>query len=123
MTLIVCHPDNLEAVKTAIQGGKFDKPTAWSLDFRIQANTLMDRDKATGRYKLPNGKAVLKEQIVVRERFFTYGPEDLDWLLYAGIIHEEREMLVYVIDDLAFRVSYDQMPRLQNRIVTVTDFS
>lgn len=92
MPSIVCHPDNWEAVNAKIDRGQFDKPT--------------------GKYRLPNGKSVAKEQVVVKERFIEYGPEDVDWLLYAGVITEEREMVFYVVDDA---ISYNPMPPVLDR--------
>lgn len=115
MPSIVCHPDNWEAVKAKIDRGQFDKPGSMFAEFRVRTNPHMERDKPTGRYKLPHGKVVAKEEIVVRERFIEYGPEDVEWLIYAGIITEEREMVFYVIDDAMFRMSYNPIPPVLDR--------
>ena len=115
MPSIVCHPDNWEAVKAKIDRGQLDKPGSMFLEFRVRTNPHMERDKPTGKYKLPNGKAVAKDEIVVKERFVEYGPEDVEWLIYAGIITEEREMVFYVIDDAMFRMSYNPIPPVLDR--------
>jgi len=117
MPLIVCHPANWEAVKAKLDRGQFDKPGSMFAEFRVRTNPHMERDKPSGRYKLPNGKAVAKEEIIVKERFVEYGPEDFEWLVYAGIITEEREMVFYVIDDAMFRMSYNLMPPVLDRRV------
>lgn len=117
MPSIVCHPDNWEAVKAKIDRGQFDKPGSMFAEFRVRTNPHMERDKPTGRYKLSNGKTVAKEKIFIKERFVEYGPEDVDWLLYAGIITEEREMVLYVVDDAMFRMSYNPMPPVLDRRV------
>lgn len=115
MPSIVCHPDNWEAVKSKIDRGQFDKPGSMFAEFRVQTDPHMVRDKPTGKYRLPNGKTVAKEQVIVKERFIEYGPEDVDWLLYAGVITEEREMVFYVVDDAMFRMSYNPMPPVLDR--------
>lgn len=123
MPSIVCHPDNWDSVKAKLDRGQFDKPGEMFAEFRVRTDKHMERDKPTGRYKLPNGKAVAKDEIVVKERFVEYGPEDVEWLVYAGIITEEREMLFYVIDDTMFRVAYDFAPIMLDRRVIFTTFS
>ena len=115
MPSIVCHPDNWEAVKAKIDRGQFDKPGSMFAEFRVRTNPHMERDKPTGKYRLPNGKSVAKEQVVVKERFIEYGPEDVDWLMYSGVITEEREMVFYVVDDAMFRMSYNPMPPVLDR--------
>jgi hypothetical protein len=117
MPSIVCHPDNWEAVKAKIDRGQFDKPGSMFAVFEVRTNPQMERDKPTGRYKLPSGKAVAKDEIVVKERFVEYGPEDFEWLIYAGIVTEEREMVFYVIDDAMIRMSYDFAPIMPDRRV------
>lgn len=115
MWSIICHPDNWEAVKANIDRGSFDKPRSMFAEFRVRTNPHMERDKPTGKYRLPNGKSVAKEQVVVKEQFIEHGPEDVDWMLYAGVITEEREMVFYVVYDAMFRMSYNPMPPVLDR--------
>lgn len=115
--LIFCHPDNLEAIKSQIDRGQFDKPGSMFAEFQVRTNSHMERDKPTGRYRLPNGRSVYKDEIVVRDRFIEYGPEDIEWLVCAGIVTEEREMVFYAIDDPVFKLSFDMSPVLDRRII------
>lgn len=117
MPLIVCHPDNLAAVQVQLDRGHFDKPGFMSDTFRVRTNSHMDRDRPTGKYRLPDGSVVERGKIVVKTRLVEYGPEDVDWLLYAGVITEDRTMVVNVIDDAMFRMSYYTMPPVLDRRV------
>ena len=57
--------------------------------FETVASDLIPSNGETGRYILPCGKVVVPEDVKVTTRFVEYGPEDIEWLLYAGIIEKE----------------------------------
>ena len=102
MPTIICHPDNFEALKRKVDKGEFTRPGFTFADFRVATSSAMERDKPSGRYKLPGGRIAEKADIIVEDRFVTYGPEDLEWLLYAGIMSEERELVFMLVDDIIF---------------------
>ncbi len=117
MKRIVTHPDNLPLLKREIDrqgiGGDLKSPyglpgSLWGI--RVQTNELMERDKPSGKYKMPDGRVVPAAQVKLRDRFCEYGPEDISWLVYAGLIQELREPLFMVLDD--FRLYMDWMPKI-----------
>lgn len=100
-----CHPDNLEALMR-----KMHPLERMSLDaYKPRTDPYLERDKPSGKFRLPDGRVVERDQIVIKERFVTYGPEDFDWLVYAGIITETRDMVFYVIEDRSIRMN-DLLP-------------
>ena len=109
------HPDNVRELKRAIDKGRDDSsvvcgsamPVSWFIE--IKENPLLDRDQPTGKYVTPTGIVPTAEVRVV-EQFWEYGPEDIPYLLYAGIIHEQREMLVLKVARPMFRVAFDAPP-------------
>lgn len=105
--IVMCHPDNLELVKKLPQIVNIqietDEKGFWlwdSLEFRT--SQYMEKDRPSGRYILPDGSRVLKEDVVVQEKFEVYGPEDVWYLLWIGLIKEEREPLFYLTDPMKF---------------------
>ncbi len=89
-------------------------------DFRVRTDPSIDQFKPTGRYKLQDGKTVDKSSINIKTKFIEYGPEDVDWLVYAGLITEEQEMVFFVIEDTMFRVRHDFMPAVTRPITHIT---
>ena len=120
--MIVTHPDNWSKVKAIVErdenlSRQFSPSAFTGSSFcgeQIRTDPYMERDKPTGRWRLPDGRCVAKEDIEIKTRFITYGPEDFDWLLYIGVISEEREMLFYKIDEQLFRVMVDYAPAITN---------
>lgn len=121
MPKIITHPDNLAALKREVDSGSHDTGRLFN-SIEIQTNRHMDRDKPTGRFILPGGTVADRDAVRVEERFVEYGPEDIEFLLWAGIIREEREALFYQIDDSAFRMMFDFMPMTTQRYVMYSGF-
>ena len=114
MPVLITHPDNLATLKRQIDDGQHDNGQFMpAID--VRTNGHMDRDKPTGRFILPGGRVVDRDAVSVEERFVSYGPEDVEFLLFAGIIREERKALFYVINDSAFRIRFD-MPLIQPKL-------
>jgi len=110
MKTIITHPDNLAHIKAKLISKGVDRngdvlPEDVFCSVPIRTNAFLDRDKPTGKY-IVDGKVVDKEEIKVEERFVVYGPEDLDYLLYAGLIEEERKWLFYGMDDSFFSLGF-----------------
>jgi len=45
--------------------------------------------RSVDRYRLPDGALVKRGDVLVKTRFITYGPEDIEHLLYLGWISKE----------------------------------
>lgn len=109
---IVVHPDNTQKLRESIRksdvfAGEFGeyfymKSHESSFDVigvRLRGESFVEPSEKTGRYILPGGRAVPADQVNVVKGFITYGPEDLSWLLYAGIVVPEVVYPIYVISD------------------------
>lgn len=66
---------------------------------RIQVNEFIPEFNDKLKYRLPDKDLVEREKIRINNRFISYGPEDLDWLLYSGLVKVEKER-VYFIGDM-----------------------
>lgn len=106
MKIIETHPDNEELVRRIFTPDLVDgmRQISW---ITIQTNRFMERDKPTGEYILPDGRKVFRESIQVSTRFIDYGPEDVGYLVMAGIIAEELEPLYYEVSESMFRIQCD----------------
>ena len=100
MKTIITHPDNVESLYWMKSKHESGPPCLFGIQFRT--DPYMEKDKATGRYIAPDGKSVFADEVCVEERFVTYGPEDIHYLLARGIITDEREALYVVIDNQDF---------------------
>lgn len=104
--IIVTHPDNEVLLHQALSAKHMVDHGALSiLWLKIRTNPLMERDKPTGRYIL-NGRVVFACDVEFHTRFCVYGPRDIPYLLFAGIIQEEREPLFYEVNE-SLRVFHD----------------
>ncbi len=68
----------------------------------VDVDLYMDDEGPTGRYVLPNGLDVNRQDVRVERGFVKYGPEDLDYLLYAGIVTYHVGPRVILFDDSKF---------------------
>lgn len=100
---IYTHPANAEAIRRQAMSGKFDLQSMPWEGITIRCNDMLPKDQPTGRYWLPNGTLVDRENVRVHDRFIEYGPEDVGYLMSAGIIREEREAHFYVVNESLFR--------------------
>lgn len=110
--VIVTHPNNVHFIRDVIGSGKFDTPGQIDQMFAIRPNKHMDVDEPTGRYVMPDGRVVVRDDVFVTHRFVEYGPDDIDLLLFARVIREERTPVFFSYDDSAligFNVGF-QMP-------------
>lgn len=110
MPTIIAHPDNINALRARLDSGEFDRPGGLFQAFTVRADKFMERDKPTGRYVMPSGLVVDREEVFWGTPFVDYGPDDIPLLLFLGIIREDRELLFYVLDESRFRVWMDHMP-------------
>lgn len=97
---ILTHPDNANALRAVLpKAVQALKGIDWLGCHEVIENPMMDRDRPSGKYILPDGKVVPREQVSVRFRYYEYGPGDIATLLYMGLIREHREMLFYTMND------------------------
>lgn len=109
MRVYVTHPDNAKWLRKELhkifetEKKPFDINNPFAIDvsyppFQIRESAYLNRDTLTGRYILPTGEVVEKENIRIVSRFHEYGPEDLELLLFAGLVQEERTRLFYEVN-------------------------
>jgi hypothetical protein len=61
---------------------------------KIKTDPAIPINEATDRYILSDKSVVLKNDVRVNDKFVEYGPEDIDYLLYAGIIKLEKRIII-----------------------------
>ena len=117
MKTIWTHPDNAEILgqrffKEDIESRGTPSPfLPFRFDWHIKTNPHLERQRHSGKYILGDGRVVAKEDVRLVSRFVSYGPEDIHFLLYAGLIHEHMELLFHVMDDVGmFRMTCDWLP-------------
>lgn len=104
---IVCHPDNVKHLESLAEQGKIYLPNApmtANLLYGVEVITEkhMEKDKPTGKYILPGGRKVERNQIRVREGRFTewgHTEDEIKMLLHRGVIREERELVFIQLRD------------------------
>ena len=102
---LITHPDNVPILKQAAHkwlAGHFPKDElswGWPPFLNVKTNKYMDRYGPAKRVRLPNGTAIDRESFVMRCGPVTYGPEDLKWLMWAGVIQEQLEPVFYIVDE------------------------
>ena len=99
------HPDNVKAMRKELHRLKARVAENMHIEFNpeyipieIVPSDLIPKGESTGLYILPNGAKVKREDIRIVERFVTYGPEDLRYLLYSGKVKVDIQIAAYVID-------------------------
>lgn len=114
MRTVYCHPEIWEQIKSEFpleSDGyihRLDKsPQAYLGSFDIRLSELIPKTqiKKTGKYIIKHTRQVVeKEKIKIEYKLWTYGPEDLSWLLYVGEIEEEMVEVpaIFILDDQNF---------------------
>jgi len=102
MKTIITHPNNVKFLREQLEGGSlFEGQPLFGIP--IQTNPFIKETRLTGNYILPNGDVVEPfSEWKIETRFIDYGPEDLDYLLKAGIVKPERVREYYVADTNGF---------------------
>lgn len=110
---ICAHPDNIDALRKALPNGI---PEVFGMSFHpyesfeLISNPFLEKDRPNGKYRIGDGAEMQKDQFSMKTRFVEYGPEDIDWLVLAGVVTECREMNYYVMHDSMFRLHHDITP-------------
>jgi hypothetical protein len=108
---LLTHPVNFQLLRAEL--GRLMGPSD-DLDmfsgFRVRPCASMAADRHTGFY-LVDGRPTDPAFLRIQTRFIEYGPEDIPYLLYAGIIAEEREPLFYLMSDPGVDARFEFGPR------------
>lgn len=108
---IICHPVNYQWLREELAKNQNKEVQrvkqlvpAWALQKGVEIiqDTSLPVFKETDKYQLINGQIQEKEEIHYVRGFCTYGPEDLDFLLYAGIAVPHKERVFYKIEESNF---------------------
>ena len=117
MKTIYCHPEMWDQIRKEFPTESDDyihrlnkTPQAYLGSFCLRTSEFIPKTqtKKTGKYRIKHtGEIVNKEKIQIEYKLWTYGPEDLSWLLYTGEVEEEisETPVVFILDDKDF--SYD----------------
>lgn len=112
MLTVYVHPNNLEAFRKRLTLSPSElNPFEWSIlcqGYNLVGDPGISETKETGKFVLPGGAVVTREKVRVASRWVTYGPEDLEFLLWAGIVKPEVDYPVISVDwDKAYRDLYE----------------
>lgn len=123
MPKLITHPDNLELIKRFCKEDKLGLLDPAPFGLEIVTDKHLEVQRWTGRYVLPDGRAVPKEEVAVPDgRFFEWGNSDLEikLLLEWGLIKKEMEPLFYMMEDWSWRHSIE-MPMIMEPKYFVTN--
>lgn len=150
-TTIYCHPDNYDIVVAELRNAihahnekrsRLFNGSSSSINFNSMHNSMhmfsdgiwieksgsIPKTYKTGRviYQVgPNkGEAVEIHQIDLHTRFVQYGSNDLSFLLWAGYITEETQIVLYAFNDLYIKKwmnfqLHNTMSSLQDRRILI----
>lgn len=107
---IICHPEVAQRIRQGlVKVPNLDRPQdpLWWGDLNIQEDQYMEREKPTGKYIDQQGNVMAKDEIRVSDRFVEYGPEDLELLLFLGLLKPERKTMAYFFNSY----NYSFMPK------------
>lgn len=109
--MLLTLPQNVEPLQRILHRKGFP-------EVEILGNEYLPPEKATGRY-IHQGKAF---NFPLRFRFYEYGVEDLEYLLYAGIVSPEMTVTVWSMDTYGMMSSRDYREVYQDMRNIVADF-
>ena len=108
---IHAHPDNIKWLKERFTEVNEDRvvipPDGYQFYYRgeeLIANPYLPVFELTGKITLPGGMSEDPKRFTYRTRWVTYGPEDLDYLLYAGIATWERYRVFRCINMSSYKL-------------------
>lgn len=103
MYKVVTHPENVKYLSDTLRSSRDIHPMFVFTGIEIAEDPYLPKDVLSGKYVQPDGRIVAKADISIKTRWIEYGPEDFDWLNFAGLIKEHREPYYLVIDDSKLR--------------------
>lgn len=116
--LLITHPDNVKKIQSVCKSGEsyasYAKPGSagctpivdwmhlFHSGYKLIECTFMPPTRPSGMYSINGSGRFKPEEISLKTAFITYGPEDLDYLIYAGVAEEIREMSILCIHESQF---------------------
>ena len=86
----------------------------------------------SGKYIMPDGSVVAPDNVRIDDKFCSYGPEDIWYLLWAGTIQKHMETLAYLMEHSFMRMMdmsyspgfmmpvYDEPARFNSQVPIIT---
>lgn len=104
---IITHPDNRGLLESTYRSNRIP------IGHPIFYSPYVPKDEPTGQYVITVStlpwrnmvrfeRTVLLDEICIKQGFVTYGPEDLSFLLYSGMVYEHRKPLFYLLNDVNY---------------------
>lgn len=112
---VYVHPDNAEAFRRKIR--QLTVPVASNMDLTFKLDYMpieiitldsVPKGEPTGFYILRDGTKVKAEELRIVERFVTYGPEDLRYLIYSGKVKVEMQGVGYIVNSGSMMLGMDK---------------
>lgn len=98
MKKLVCHPKNWEEAKKFCEKIEAKTQNVFGvLGVEVIVSEHIPEKEFRGSFKY-QGNVVKKEDINIRTRFVTYGPDDVEWLEYAGIVEKILEPVFFMME-------------------------
>lgn len=95
MKMIVTHPNNKKYIERLQLSGGWDNELSW---MEVRYDSAIPQFGPCKKIKINDGSIVEREKFVMRCGAITYGPEDLIWLMWAGVVREQFEPVFYIIE-------------------------
>mgnify|MGYP000461603139 CR=1 FL=1 len=102
--LLITHPDNVKKIeRMCVSDESFaSQAHLFHSGYKLIECTFMPATRPSGMYSINGSGRFKPEDICVKTRFVTYGPEDLEYLVYAGIAREIQEMNILCMHETQF---------------------
>lgn len=95
---LVCHPDNATGLIEALRLLDTIPDQALEGVSIIPDPSMPIWRELKGRFLQPDGRIVSVEDICINYRFYRYGPEDFEWLRFAGLLVPAKVPAYFVIN-------------------------
>lgn len=102
--LLITHPSNIEKIEqlSVVDDSLASSMHLFHKGYKLIECRFMPATRPSGMYSINGCGRYDKEQIRIKTPFIEYGPEDLEYLIYAGIVKELEEMNILCINERQF---------------------
>lgn len=102
--LLITHPSNIEKIKrlSVDDDSLTSQMHLFHSGYKLIECPFMPAMRPSGMYSINGRGRYEKEDIRIKHRFIEYGPEDLDYLIYAGIVKELEEINILCMNETQF---------------------
>ncbi len=99
--LLITHPSNIEKIKrlSMVDDSLQSEMHLFSKGYKLIECPFMPAMRPSGTYSINGRGRYEKDKIRIKHRFIEYGPEDFDYLVYAGIVKEIEEMNILCMNE------------------------